>query len=180
MKNFNKATNTIDSREVAKMVKKSHAHLLRDIGIYCNHLTETNFGLSEFFQESTYTDSTGRTLLCYQITRKGCEFIANKLTGKKGTLFTAAYINRFHELEQLQAIPQHETTKAFSVGEVASMVKTLTTSMRKQGSDERKVAKQIQLTCQQFGIEIIPDFIEPEPPHTQLQLAEMGYYQGRR
>ncbi|MCL1994601.1 MAG: hypothetical protein FWG63_00170, partial [Defluviitaleaceae bacterium] len=37
--------------------------------------------------------------------------------------------------------------KSTSVGEVASMVKTLTTSMRKQGSDERKVAKQIQLTC---------------------------------
>ena len=38
---------------------------------------------------------------CYLITKKGCEFIANKLTGKKGTIFTATYINRFNEMEQV-------------------------------------------------------------------------------
>lgn len=31
--------------------------------------------------------------------QKGCEFIAHKLTGTKGTIFTARYINRFHEME---------------------------------------------------------------------------------
>lgn len=33
------------------------------------------------------------------VTKKGCEFIAHKLTGQKGTEFTARYINRFHEME---------------------------------------------------------------------------------
>ena len=36
---------------------------------------------------------------CYRITKKGCEFIAHKLTGVKGTEFTARYVNRFHEME---------------------------------------------------------------------------------
>lgn len=90
---------TLDSREVAEMVEKEHAKLLRDIKQYIKQLTEANIGFSDFFEESTYKDSTGRTLPCYVITCKGCEFIANKLTGTKGTKFTARYINRFHEME---------------------------------------------------------------------------------
>lgn len=43
-----------DSREVAVMVEKDHAKLLRDIRNYCKHLTEANFGLSEYFVESEY------------------------------------------------------------------------------------------------------------------------------
>lgn len=92
-------TNTLDSRDVAVMVDKNHTDLLRDIRRYAGFFTESKIALSDFFQESSYMDSTGRTLPCYHVTRKGCEFIANKLTGKKGTLFTAAYINKFHEME---------------------------------------------------------------------------------
>ncbi len=54
-----------------------------------------------FFWESTYEDSKGETRPCYRITKKGCEFIAHKLTGTKGTAFTARYINRFHEMEDV-------------------------------------------------------------------------------
>lgn len=37
---------------------------------------------------------------CYLCTRKGCEMIANKLTGQKGVAFTALYINAFHKMEK--------------------------------------------------------------------------------
>ncbi len=99
---------TLDSREVANMLNKEHRHLLRDISVFSNYLNESNFGLVEFFQESTYRDAKGETRKCYLITKKGCEFLAHKMTGKKGTLFTAAYINRFHEMElmlQKQSTP---------------------------------------------------------------------------
>lgn len=52
-----------------------------------------------FFQESTYTDKKGEARPCFNVTKKGCEFIAHKLTGIKGTKFTAMYINRFHNME---------------------------------------------------------------------------------
>lgn len=39
------------------------------------------------------------------IYKKGCEFIAHKLTGIKGTEFTAKYINRFHQMEQTISKP---------------------------------------------------------------------------
>ena len=92
---------TLDSREVAQMLPKRHDHLVRDIAKYSEYLTDPKIGVSEFWQESSYKDITGRTLKCYLITKKGCEFIAHKMTGRKGAIFTATYINRFHEMEEL-------------------------------------------------------------------------------
>lgn len=96
----------ITSMEVAEMVGKEHKELLRDIRKYCEQMEESNknsnerkIALVDFFTESTYTDKKGEIRPCYQVTKKGCEFIAHKLTGTKGTEFTAKYINRFHDME---------------------------------------------------------------------------------
>lgn len=89
----------VDSRDVAEMVHKDHKHLMRDVRGYCEILAQSNFGLSDFFLESTYQDSTGRTLPCYLLTRKGCDMVANKMTGEKGVLFTATYVSKFEEME---------------------------------------------------------------------------------
>lgn len=93
----------IDSRIVAEMVDKRHDHLLRDINGYVeilNKSTDPKVGVSDFFILDDYKDSTGRTLPCYLITRKGCDMVANKMTGEKGVLFTAAYVTKFEEMEQ--------------------------------------------------------------------------------
>ena len=92
-------TETITSMEVATMVIKDHSKLMRDIRRYINQLGEAKIGHSDFFQESIYISEQNKELPCFNITRKGCEFIANKLTGQKGTEFTARYVNKFHELE---------------------------------------------------------------------------------
>ena len=94
-------TQYIDSREVAEMLEKSHGHLLRDINTYAKYLTECKIGLSEFFLESQYKDASGKTNKNYQISKKGCEFLAHKLTGKKGVIFTTKYIERFHQMEEI-------------------------------------------------------------------------------
>lgn len=91
---------TITSVEVAEMVEKTHANLLKDIRRYCKQLGEVNIDFSDFFKESTYCTEQKKELPCYDITKKGCEFIAHKLTGVKGTAFTARYINRFHDMEE--------------------------------------------------------------------------------
>ena len=123
----------IDSREVAEAIGKQHAHLMRDIHNYVEILekaterksalsesssesnerksalvgksTESNFGLSDFFIPSTYTDSTGRTLPCYLLTKKGCDMVANKMTGEKGVLFTAAYVTAFEKMREAVTSP---------------------------------------------------------------------------
>lgn len=106
---FNNEVQTITSLEVAEMVEKQHKELLRDIRTYIEYLKQANeeieelgerkIALVDFFQESTYIDGKGETRPCYNITRKGCEYIATKLTGVKGAKFTARYINRFHDME---------------------------------------------------------------------------------
>lgn len=98
----------IDSREVAEMVGKQHNELLKDIRRYAEQLGEGKIPQSDFFTESTYVNSQNKKMPCYQVTKKGCEFIAHKLTGVKGTEFTAKYINRFHEMED--AINAHIPT----------------------------------------------------------------------
>jgi Rha family phage regulatory protein len=96
----------VDSREVAEMVDKEHAHLLRDIQGYMDVLRESNFGFSDFFIESSYrVEGNNKTYPCYLLTRKGCDMVANKMTGEKGVLFTAAYVTKFEEMEKELTAP---------------------------------------------------------------------------
>lgn len=94
-----------DSRDISTMIGKHHKHLLRDIEGYMGVLTESNFGPSDFFIETTYKDSTGKTNKRYDITKMGCDMVANKMTGQKGVLFTATYVSRFAEMERKLAMP---------------------------------------------------------------------------
>jgi Rha family phage regulatory protein len=105
----------VDSREVAAMIGKPHNDLMKSIRSYIEHLTEGDFSLSDFFIESTYTDPTGRTLPCYLLTQKGCDMVANKTTGKKGVLFTAAYVTAFEAMrEHISKSLPDETKKVFA------------------------------------------------------------------
>lgn len=93
-----------DSRQVAEMIGKRHDHLMRSIDGYVEVLGQNpKLGADNFFVKSSYQAGTGKTYPCYKLTRKGCDMVANKLTGAKGILFTAEYVTRFEEMEkQLQ------------------------------------------------------------------------------
>ena len=93
----------VDSREVAEMVERNHKDLLRDIRNYTGILeksAERKIAPSDFFIPHTYRDSMGRTLPCYLLTKKGCDMVANKMTGEKGVLFTAAYVTAFERMRE--------------------------------------------------------------------------------
>lgn len=95
--------NVVDSREVAEWTDRNHKDLLRDIRNYIEILeksTERKIAPSDFFIPHVYQDSTGRTLPCYLLTKKGCDMVANKMTGEKGVLFTAAYVTAFERMRE--------------------------------------------------------------------------------
>lgn len=94
-----KTNQTLTSIEVAEMVEKEHKNVLADIRKYSEELGVLKIQPSDFFVPSTYINSQNKEQPCFEVTKKGCEFIANKLTGIKGTEFTAKYINRFHDME---------------------------------------------------------------------------------
>lgn len=75
-----------DSRDVAEAIEREHKLLLRTIRSYCEILNGSKIAPVEFFIEAEYEDSKGEKRPCYFITHKGCDMIANKLTGKKGVL----------------------------------------------------------------------------------------------
>ena len=114
----NNGVDVTDSRDVAKMIGKAHKTLMRDIRSYINHINKNNeikkndegtkVYPQDFFIESTYTSSQNKIQPCYLITKKGCEFIGNKLNGKKGTEFTAQYVNAFNDMKE--ALQEVETT----------------------------------------------------------------------
>lgn len=96
----NNGVKVVESREVAKMTGKRHDHLLRDIDGYVKVLDQNpNLGTANFFIESTYTNNNNQSYKCYLLTKQGCEMVANKMTGEKGILFTATYVQAFNDME---------------------------------------------------------------------------------
>lgn len=103
---------TISSIEVAEMLGISHSNLLKkldgtkkpdgtikQVGII-PILNQVNFHSVDYFIPDTYKDAKGEERPCYQFTKLGCDFIANKFTGEKGILFTAKYVKRFNEMAE--------------------------------------------------------------------------------
>lgn len=91
----------VDSREVAEMIDKNHAHLMRDIQNYENVILQNpKLDSADFFVESSYTSNNNNTYKCYLLTKKGCDMVANKMTGSKGVLFTAMYVDAFHKMDE--------------------------------------------------------------------------------
>lgn len=124
---MNKLQQKLDSREVAEMVGKEHKNIIRDIRGYLEEFSQLNFEPSDFFRESTYK-RRGKEYPCYLITKEGCEFIAHKLTGVKGTEFTAKYIKRFHEMENIikEHVPQGKELLALAVLEAQKTIEEQT------------------------------------------------------
>lgn len=83
------------SIQVAEHFGKRHADVLRAIkNLDCSKdFAERNFALSDF------TDSTGRKLPCYRMTRDGFTFLAMGFTGKEAARWKEAYINAFNQME---------------------------------------------------------------------------------
>ncbi|SEH77845.1 phage regulatory protein, rha family [Halobacillus karajensis] len=127
----------VDSREVAEMTYKRHDHLVRDIDNYVKVIDQNpNLGTDDFFIENNYRAGTGRLYKHYLLTRKGCDMVANKMTGEKGVLFTAEYVTRFEEMEsnqprvlsdkeQLMASMKLSLETSEEIGEIKEKVSTL-------------------------------------------------------
>ena len=99
----------LDSREVARMMGKTHAEILNYIEGDKNSsiisiaecLVKAGASLSGYFIESSYLNTANnRKHRCYLVTKKGCELLGNKQTGEKGVLFSLAYVERFNEMEE--------------------------------------------------------------------------------
>ena len=111
---MNQLEQRISSREVADMMDMQHRHLLEKIdninkSFYSTDISAQSVNSNKYWIASSYKDSSGKSNREYQITKRGCEFLAHKSTGTKGNLFTDRYMDRFAEMEQEIAKPKRLT-----------------------------------------------------------------------
>ena len=160
---------TITTMEVADMMEISHNDILRkldgrkDRKGYIQIMTESQMAVSDYFIPSTYRDISGKENKCYEVTKLGCDFLANKSTGEKGVLFTARYVKRFYEMEhQVTQIPITDKP-----GEVERLVNSLATIMKNNQSAPKEIAENTKLICEQYGIKVIANFAK-RPEYEQI------------
>lgn len=97
---MNQLEQRISSRDIAEMMEMRHTELLRKIDSINVDLTERKIALSKYWVEGQYKDTSGKSNREYQITKRGCEFLAHKTTGTKGNLFTDRYMDKFEEMKE--------------------------------------------------------------------------------
>lgn len=165
---------TITTLEVAEMMETEHSKIIRklegskDRKGFIQILTEAQMGVSDYFIQSVYRDSSGKENKCYEVTKLGCDFLANKSTGEKGVIFTARYVKRFYEMEhQARQIPLTDHP-----GEVANYLKIMDRRMEKEGAAPYKIAEAFKMVSEQFGIKLPDDFVKV-PDCEQMKLSDI-------
>jgi Rha family phage regulatory protein len=188
----------IDSREVAELIGKQHGHLLRDIRGYA-YILEKNglskIGLSDFFIEGSYLNAQNKEMPCYLISRKGADIIANKTTGEKGVLFTAAYVTRFHEMEAAEleglysryeellnnysALAATPPIQPPRLGEFNACARIIVRSLRDTGATAEQILNFLKGVYEPLGIAVAEDdeFENVPQMYTAKQIAKkLGIY----
>ena len=163
------APTTINSREVAEMVGMRHTDLMRKVNGYVEILENAKLRSQDFFIKNTYkTEGNNKTYDCYDITRKGCDMVANKLTGEKGVLFTAAYVTRFEEMEKEIAMKQFNLPTTFK--------EALLMLVEAEEEKERLIAennkKQELLVTQAPKIDLFNDFMSKDNIYSVNEIAK--------
>ena len=174
----NDGVNVIESREVAKMIGKEHKDVLRMIDGYepkegskkrrivgiIPTLAQGNVTPSKYFVESSYSNNS-KEYKCYLCTKMGCEMIANKLTGEKGILFSAKYVEAFNEmqdaLEEVEtAVQTHGVLTDKEWNNIKKKSKYLTENIH-NGKSTREYIKGCDLMHLQDVIDEIYDIAKP-------------------
>ncbi|MCV3486091.1 Rha family transcriptional regulator [Campylobacter sp. CNRCH_2014_2452] len=98
---------TTTSLDIAAVFNKRHDNIIAKIETFPkDSFTDLNF------KASKYTDSTGRVLPCYKITRDGFSLLVMGFTGEKAYKWKLAFINAFNEMEKrLKNLEQEQMQK---------------------------------------------------------------------
>ena len=165
---------TISSLEIAEMMEIPHAKVLRKLegdksrkGII-DILNKNQMGSVNYFIQSTYVDAKGETRPCYLLTRKGCDMVANKMTGQKGILFTAAYVTKFEEMEKEIAMKQFNLPTTYK----EALLALVAAEEEKEQLIADNNKKQELLEAQAPKIDLYNDFINSDSIYSVNEIAK--------
>lgn len=168
LNNNNNSVATLHSTDVAEMTAVAHKELLRKIRNYIKVLNESNFTPVDFFIESTYVDSKGEERPCYLLTRKGCDMVANKMTGDKGILFTARYVTKFEEMEKELAFSKFSLPTTYKEALLALVAAEEEKELLIAQNEEQKEL----LTLQAPKVDMYEDFLSKDDLYSVGDIAK--------
>ena len=151
------------------MIGKDHDKVLRDIRKYVKVLEDSpKLATPNFFIESTYVNSQNKVQPCYELTRKGCDMVANKMTGQKGILFTAAYVTKFEEMEKEIAMKQFNLPTTYK----EALLALVAAEEEKELLIADNNKKQELLEAQAPKIDLYNDFINSDSIYSVNEIAK--------
>lgn len=100
------------------------------------------------------------------ITESGYLMLVKSFTDNLAWEVQRTLINSYFRIKEVE---NSYSAKSTSVGEIATMIKTLRSVMKDQKSNPVKIAVMAEGLCQQFGIAIPHDFVE-KTPWEQMQI----------
>lgn len=170
-------TVTLTTLEVAEMMEVPHSDLLKklegrkDRKGYIQILNEGQMSVVDYFVKSSYLDAKGEERPCYEVTRLGCDFLANKSTGEKGVLFTARYVKRFYEMENPEAgKPLIDASTLKGIANTGNLIERV---MRNEWAKPYKTALVLDTMFKQSGLYLPEDFVVI-PEYEQMDLAQFS------
>lgn len=95
-----KLEQALSSREVSELMEIEHKNLMRKIDGINKDFSERKIEPAKYWTESKYKDTQNKDRREFQITKRGCEFLAHKTTGTKGNIFTDRYMDRFEQMKE--------------------------------------------------------------------------------
>jgi Rha family phage regulatory protein len=156
---INNNKQTMTSREIAGLMGKQHAHLMRDIRkmeVAWEKTTQSKFGLSE------YKDSTGRNLPMYELTKTETLYIASKFNDEA----RAKLVLRWAELEtqQVKLVLPNDIEERIRILEAKSITTEITeftvfgfaNMQRKKlyGSEAIAIGKRAAKRCRELNLPV--------------------------
>lgn len=130
---------TISSREVAEMMEIRHGDLLEKIDKINKDFGNGNVRYQKYWIESTF-ENRGKQYRCFEVTKRGCEFLAHKSTGTKGNLFTDRYMDKFEEME----LTQQQTIDMTELSPSLQTFKQIFDTMVEQEIKQKQMEKDIE------------------------------------
>lgn len=157
---------TITTLEIAEMMETPHYEILRKLEGTTNAdgstkqigiipvLTDRKIPVSDYFSLSAYKDASGKENRCYNVTKLGCDFLANKFTGEKGILFTAKYVKRFYEMERNISEGKLETKEVPTLTQATEAAKLIKETYEQAGVDARYIAVSVNTIYKEVVVDL--------------------------
>ena len=140
--------NGMDSREIAALTGKDHAHVCRDIRTMC-----TDVGIDESRFGSVYLAGNGEHRTCYILPKRECLILASGYNVR----IRAAIVDRWIELETSVSVP-----------------KTLSQALRLAADQAETIEKQaLLLEAQKPAVEFVERFVEAKQTQPLRAVAKV-------